>query len=408
MSSTDDAPAAPLTELPAHVTLQILARLSARDLASLSATCRAFGLDPVSSSCDHRGLTLVDAAAKERVGRRAPWMGAPRARESWLSLMRFAERSAEIGLPMICAAEDATAVVARDGRLHVWGPVVDDGGWDDDDDDDGGGGGGGGGGGDDGRVLTAACGYAFNAAAGESSAPLVVRRNAAGVAHRSVGGCAPGPGGGASRPPPSPAARDAAAGAGAGAGSQYSPGGYIPGGGIDISLARLTRIPKRGAFDGERVVSMSIGRLHVIACTSTGVTYTWGGDAAGQLGRGVVLESVALARLALGGSPGVSPGVLSASMQRRLRRGGSGGAGGGYGSPGAGSPRCASPLSWSGGDCDERDAAARRAEEKRQWTRPRRVRDLAGHVVIGVAAGAHASAAFTSSGALFTWGDNRR
>ena len=35
MSSTDDAPAAPLTELPAHVTLQILARLSARDLASL-------------------------------------------------------------------------------------------------------------------------------------------------------------------------------------------------------------------------------------------------------------------------------------------------------------------------------------------------------------------------------------
>ena len=32
MSSTDDAPAAPLTELPAHVTLQILARLSARDL----------------------------------------------------------------------------------------------------------------------------------------------------------------------------------------------------------------------------------------------------------------------------------------------------------------------------------------------------------------------------------------
>ena len=125
MSSTDDAPAAPLTELPAHVTLQILARLSARDLASLSATCRAFGLDPGSSSCDHRGLTLVDAAAKERVGRRAPWMGAPRARESWLSLMRFAERSAEIGLPMICAAEDATAVVARDGRLHVWGPVVD-------------------------------------------------------------------------------------------------------------------------------------------------------------------------------------------------------------------------------------------------------------------------------------------
>jgi hypothetical protein len=154
---------------------------------------------------------------------------------------------------------------------------------------------------------------------------------------------------------------------------------------------------------------MSIGRLHVIACTSTGATYTWGGDAAGQLGRGVVRESVALARLALGGSPGVgTPGVLSASMQRRRRRGGSGGAGGGYGSPGAGSPRCASPLSWSGGDCDERDAAARRAEEKKQWTRPRRVRDLAGHVVIGVAAGAHASAAFTSSGALFTWGDNRR
>ena len=49
------------------------------------------------------------------------------------------------------------------------------------------------------------------------------------------------------------------------------------------------------------------------------VALTWGGDAAGQLGHGSIREGIALARLALGGSPG---GGASA-MQRRRRRSGS-------------------------------------------------------------------------------------
>jgi hypothetical protein len=52
-------------------------------------------------------------------------------------------------------------------------------------------------------------------------------------------------------------------------------------------------------------------------------------------------------------------------------------------------------------------AAAAAADQLQQWSRPRRVGDLAGHRVVGVAAARHSTAAFTSGGALFTWGDNR-
>jgi len=127
--------------------------------------------------------------------------------------------------------------------------------------------------------------------------------------------------------------------------------------------------------------TLVLGRLHVIAATDRGSVFTWGGDAAGQLGHGrggiekkhpidvassppplhvctsstlrvshapisveclfsttllhgSVREGVALARLALGGSPGGGGGA--AAMQRRRRRSGdrrNNSAGGGYDSP---------------------------------------------------------------------------
>jgi len=114
-------------DLPAHVALTILRRLDARDLCALRATCRAFD------------AALVETAAFEATRARAPWLAAPRPREgperapasakredeSWLDLLRFAELAAAARLPRVVANEDVTAVVDREGRVHVWGPVVD-------------------------------------------------------------------------------------------------------------------------------------------------------------------------------------------------------------------------------------------------------------------------------------------
>ena len=114
-------------DLPAHVALTILRRLDARDLCALRATCRAFD------------AALVETAAFEATRARAPWLAAPRPREgperapasakredeSWLDLLRFAELAAVARLPRVVANEDVTAVVDREGRVHVWGPVVD-------------------------------------------------------------------------------------------------------------------------------------------------------------------------------------------------------------------------------------------------------------------------------------------
>ena len=99
--------------LPAHVALDILRQLDARDLCALRATCRAFD------------FPLVETAAAEACRALAPWLTAPHPGESWVQLLRFAELSERARLPRLVAGEDVTAVVDRAGHLHAWGPVVD-------------------------------------------------------------------------------------------------------------------------------------------------------------------------------------------------------------------------------------------------------------------------------------------
>ena len=68
---------------------------------------------------------MVEAGAAETVAARYPWLGSPREKETWLSLLRFAEHAERVGLPSLTAAQDTTVIVDARGAVHVWGPVVD-------------------------------------------------------------------------------------------------------------------------------------------------------------------------------------------------------------------------------------------------------------------------------------------
>jgi len=371
--------------LPAHVALDILRQLDARDLCALRATCRAFD------------FPLVETAAAEACRALAPWLTAPHPGESWVQLLRFAELSERARLPRLVAGEDVTAVVDRAGHLHAWGPVVDVFGEDTSRSPEPS---------RDAsspspspsprpprRVTCAAAGRAFVAAAGVGGAPLAILRNAAGI-EAALGGASPSLLG---RPPRTPGTL----------GNARVDDARLPRASGDDVARRVMRSPKPSAFANARVVSVALGRLHVIAATERGAAYTWGGDAAGQLGHGSVRESVALARLALGGSPrsGSTRGDAAAHRRRNRRRKGGGDdrAGGGYESPsGSRSPagRPASPASSSPFGSADADAA-------RRWSKPRRVASLANRFVAGVAAAPHSSAARTDAGVLFAWGSNR-
>ena len=358
-------------DLPEHVALRVLSRLDSRDLRSLGASCRAFR-----ERMHHDGLSLVEAGAAEAVAARYPWLGSPRENETWLSLLRFAEHAELAGLPSMTAAQDTTVIVDARGAVHVWGPVVD---------------------GESsapterdgeapteltklgelwpvctGRALTAAAGRCFNVAAGVGSSPLTVLRNKDGIDmeigwyNRSADADSPASASG--RPPLSR--------------TSSSERFDTPG------LVRLMTPPRRGAFGGQRVVSVAVGTLHAIAATESGRVYTWGGDAKGQLGHGSIRDSVALSRLSLGGSPGGSGGTPGRARRDRRRSE----------SPrGGGSPRSNSPAI----------GAAAAADEREQWSRPREVSELFGHKVVGVAASGDTSAAFTASGSMYTWGCGR-
>ena len=352
-----------LVDLPEHVALRVLSRLDSCDLRALGASCRAFR-----ERMHHEGLSLVEAGAAEAVAARYPWLGSPREKETWLSLLRFAEHAERVGLPSLTAAQDTTVIVDARGAVHVWGPVVD---------------------GESsepterdveatteltklgelwpvctGRALTAAAGRCFNVAAGVGSSPLTVLRNKDGIemefAWYNRGGDGDSPGCSAGRPPLSR--------------TSFPERFDTPG------LVRLMTAPRRGAFGGQRVVSVAVGSLHAIAATESGRVYTWGGDAKGQLGHGSIRDSVALSRLSLGGSPGgSSPGGRLRRDRRRSE------------SPrGGGSPRSGSPAI----------GAAAAADEREQWSKPREVSELFGHRVVGVAASGDTSAAFTASGSM--------
>ena len=277
-------------DLPAHVALTILRRLDARDLCSLRATCRAFD------------AALVETAAFEATRARAPWLAAPRhldpdegppserrasafrakekgEDESWLDVLRFSELAAAARLPRVVAAEDVTAVVDREGRVHVWGPVVDAQGHEREEthremrrgeagetrrETN-----------RDGRetnaereafffvknstktrCVVAAAGHACSFGAGGQRGGLRFFRNVAGV-ETSPGS---GPGNLAGRPPPGPGAPRA---------PRLAVGG--PGNGVGRN----------------RIVSIAVGRMHALAAAADGSLWSWGNDAAGQLGLGL-------------------------------------------------------------------------------------------------------------------------
>jgi hypothetical protein len=318
-------------DLPAHVALTILRRLDARDLCALRATCRAFD------------AALVETAAFEATRARAPWLAAPRhldpdegppserrasasakgEDESWLDVLRFSELAAAARLPNVVAAEDVTAVVDREGRVHVWGPVVDAQGHERDETHremrrgDG-----------DARetrretnraetsaergsgfletnstrCVVVAAGHACSFGAGGERGGLRAFRNVAGV-EASPGS---GPGNLAGRPPPGPGAPRA---------PRLAVGG-----------------PGRGLG---RIVSIAVGRMHALAAAADGSLWSWGNDAAGQLGLGNARAvGATLAQFSLGSLDIFSSSPKSRDRARRMRRDRDGA---------GGSPRAASP-----------------------------------------------------------------
>ena len=405
-------------DLPAHVALTILRRLDARDLCALRATCRAFD------------AALVEAAAFEATRARAPWLAkssrhrenagpserragagsgpasAKREDESWLDLLRFAELAAAARLPRVVAAEDVTAVVDREGRVHVWGPVVDAQGYEQDDPDAPP---------DDGvrgdeaeyartetaavavegtrprvekrkkrapRCVVAAAGYACSFGAGGARGGLRAFRNVAGV-DASPGNHTRSR---ASRPPAG--ARDPArAGAGGGGRSLDAeplstrsdffvtnsraprarrsaiPARPAPtntvfsrlssvGATVPAALPRLANpklaIGKSRAIGGPpRIVSVAVGRTHALAAAADGSLWSWGNDVAGQLGLGGARVSATLAQF---GNAFRSMSIERHSSSpktlrdraRQMRRDRDGAGGGG-------SPRAASPGHFSDG-----------------------------------------------------------
>ena len=341
---------------------------------------------------------LVETAAAEACRALAPWLTAPHPGESWVQLLRFAELSERARLPRLVAGEDVTAVVDRAGHLHAWGPVVDVFGEDTSRSPEPS---------RDAsspspspsprpprRVTCAAAGRAFVAAAGRGGAPLAILRNAAGI--EAARARAP--------PHPSSAARPAPPGTPR---ARVDDARLPPRERRRAAARRVMRSPKPSAFANARVVSVALGRLHVIAATERGAAYTWGGDAAGRSAmdpcasrwRWRVWRSAdrrdagstrgdAAPRTAAETDDEKTAETIVRGVGTRVR-------------PGlvpAGRP--ASPASSSPFGSADADAA-------RRWSKPRRVASLANRFVAGVAAAPHSSAARTDAGVLFAWGSNR-
>ena len=446
-------------DLPAHVAHEILRRLNSRDLCYLRATCRAFE------------FSLVETAALEALRARAPWLAEPSSKtflnnETWLDLLRFAELASALKLPKLTAAEDTTVVVDRLGRLHVWGGVVDaqgdelsdtEGGTEVEDDErkketskdkktskkkkipvN--------------RVLTASGGYACTLGGGAHGGSVKVIRNVPGVDTSRVWGSPTLNG----RPPTSPIQSFASPSASlSGIETPGSSGSHFSSvnGASPVRLnthsehgnftALLSPLKGYGLFGGARVVSIAIGRMHALCATVHGEVYSWGNDAAGQLGHGGSFETTALERLAIGGSFNSPKGngpmysqsfggyvngteFMSGSPRSRDRRRQKSRDRTRDDSAGGGSPRSqnfekffpsASGSEFfpgSSNNYDNRSSAfgnnsrSSTHNSTHHRSQPRRVCSTLGtEKIISVSAARHSSAALSSSGVLFTWGSNR-
>jgi alpha-tubulin suppressor-like RCC1 family protein len=399
-------------DLPAHVALTILRRLDARDLCALRATCRAFD------------AALVETAAFEATRARAPWLAAPRPREgperapasakredeSWLDLLRFAELAAAARLPRVVANEDVTAVVDREGRVHVWGPVVDAQGHER----------------DDVTPDVTAAERAPNADAAKGTTNKVFLRASRCVAVAAGHACSFGAGGhrGGLRAFRNVAGIDTNALSGFETRASRPPEFPYP--------ARVGVQERARLFFRPRIVSVAAGRMHALAAAADGSLWSWGNDAAGQLGLGGARGASALAQHFAGSLERLSSSPKSRDRARRMRRDRDGA---------GGSPRAASPFFGDGdgkffpgggggvggsrafetsttGRVSSFDTVAtvatawfdtpmRRVERFSESPSGTGARRSYANSVVSVAASRHGSACVAADGALFCWGSNR-
>lgn len=224
------------------------------------------------------------------------------------------------------------------------------------------------------RVVSSTAGHAFSAALDPEGA-IIIRRNS--LEPKSVGGSGSDGSPPEFRSPPSLASSTL--------------GGVQLVGGIDPMLGQLMNPPPPRCFEGERVVQLALGRLHTVALTHECGVFTWGADTKGQLGHGAVKESLALARLALGGSPD-----MRSPWSGGRRRGSRSRSFGGGCSP-TPSPSPSNSPSW--GSRHGSSGTPGRAH-------PRRVATLEGEGVCFVAAAGFTSMALNMDGEVFAWGDN--
>lgn len=369
-----------ITDLPAHVLLRILSLLSAKDLCRLQTCCRAFQ----DETCSVGGLSISEAAAAEVISIRAPGMQ-PKLGESWKTLLRFVEQRAL--RPTLSAAEDSTTMVGADGLLYVWGPVL-----------------AAPGAGtpsclcsntvsnfvakaqgacfevlnspDNPRVVSSTAGHAFSAALDPEGA-IIIWRNS--LEPNGILGSG-------DDHPPELRSAISQVNSKAGKGKGY--------GGVDSLLGRLLNPPPLRSFEGERVVQLALGRLHAVALTHECSVFTWGADNKGQLGHGAVKESLALARMALGGSP-----VIRSPWSGGRRRGSRSRSFGGGGGPTPSSP----PTSESPDPSTPEDSVQGSSSAP---LHPQRVLTLEGEGVCFVAAAGFTSMALNMDGEVFAWGDN--
>lgn len=300
----------------------------ARTLDTLTRTARRFRAS---------GNNVVERGAETSVRRRERVKGgillSVRPGESWVRALAFVEAREEaemFGLASVSASENATTVVTRSGDVYVWGNV------------------------EDGAKKS----YSSANEASGSFRPRAVHA-AAGYACVIRASC-------------DAFHVEALATSTTGVGSPGSPGNFHQSSTVQDELSRILIPPHAHAFGDVRVVQIALGRVHALACTTNGKVFSWGGDAAGQLGHGSRALGEAIARISLGRSPTVN----TVRTKRRMHGGG-------------GSPPLSLHQTFLTDPC------------------PRQILALSDENVVKVCASRYSSMVLTKDGKVFSFGDNR-
>jgi hypothetical protein len=321
LSSSNDA----FDALPDDVVAYALSFCDAKTLKTLTRTTRRFAATGACAVVE-RGAALGVARRMRDEGCEGDAVLKAREGESWMDVLAFVEARGEaraVGVvASVSASENATTVVTSSGKSYVWGDisasVKNEGGL-------------------FARTVHAAAGYACVARVGFENTFHI----------------------------------DALAQSTSGVGS---PGNFHQSSTMQDELRKILTPPSTHAFGDARVVQIALGRLHVLARTHDGKVFSWGGDAAGQLGHGTHRVGEAIARISLGRSP-------TASTVRRKQR-----MHGGGGSP---------PLHQNFLLLDSFGSG------------PRQISALEEEEVVKVCASRYSSIVLTKSGKVFSFGDNR-